>query len=464
MSDPYKNVVIGSGEAGKFLAWTLAKQGERTIVVERALMGGACPNVACLPSKNVINSAKVFGLARHAASFGITTGPLQLDMAGVIGRKKQMIVGLMQLHVKLFQDSGAELLMGEGRFTEPRTVQVALSTGGTRVLRGERVFLAVGTRATVPRLPGLAEAGPLTHVEALNLDHLPQHLVILGGGHVGLEFAQALRRFGSRVTIIQRGSQLLEREDPEFAEAILHVLQEEGIEVLLGTELIKVAGRSGESLRLELRAAAGTRTIEASDLLVATGRTPNTDLLDVEKGGVQIDARGYVQVNDRLETSAAGVWAMGECAGSPQFTHVSFDDYRIVRDNLAGATRTTRDRIIPHCLFTDPELAHVGISEKEAKARGVHYRTLKLPMAAIMRTRTHGDDRGMIKVLIADDDRILGCTVLGVEANELTAAVQVAMVGRLPYTMFGEGIFAHPTTAEGLTALFSAAPAEPATS
>jgi pyruvate/2-oxoglutarate dehydrogenase complex dihydrolipoamide dehydrogenase (E3) component len=462
-SEHYQNVVIGSGEAGKYLAWTLAEQGQRTIVVERSMVGGACPNVACLPSKNVIYSAKVASLGSRATTFGIVSEPLKIDLARVIRRKQEMVNNLRQLHATRFKESGAELLMGEAKFAEPKTVQVALNAGGTQLLRGDRIFLAVGTRASLPDLPGLADAKPMTHVEALDLQRLPKHLVIVGGGYVGLEFAQAMRRFGSKVTIVEHGAQLLGHEDPDFAEAILSVLRDEGIEVLPKTDIHRVGGHSGEKVQLELHSEAATRTIEASDVLVAIGRTPNTDRLDVEKAGVELDSRGYIRVNDGLETTAPDVWAMGECAGSPQFTHVSFDDFRIVRDNLAGGARTRSDRIIPYCLFTDPELAHVGLSESAARAKRLHYRVQKLPMAAILRTRTHGDNRGMAKALIADDDRIIGFTALGVEASELMAAVQVAMLGRLPFTVFRDGIFAHPTTAEGLTALFASEPAEPVT-
>jgi pyruvate/2-oxoglutarate dehydrogenase complex dihydrolipoamide dehydrogenase (E3) component len=458
MSETFKNDVIGSGEAGKWLTWTLAGQGEPTVVVERSLVGGACPNVACLPSKNVIYSAKVASLVQHAASFGVMVPSATVDMSGVIRRKQSMVDGERDFHLRRFRDCGAELLFGHAAFTEAKTVRVTLSSGETRTLRGERVFLAVGTRASLPAVPGLAAAQPMTHVQTLDLDHLPEHLVVLGGGYVGLEFAQALRRFGSRVTIVERGARLLEREDAEFSDALTEILREDGIEILLHTDVLKVSGRSGESVHVELRSASAARSIEATDLLVATGRTPNTDRLGVDKARIELDARGYVRVNERLECTAEGVWAMGECAGSPQFTHVSFDDFRIVRDNLAGGSRSTRDRIIPYTLFTDPELAHVGLTETAAKAQGLRYRVEKLPMASVLRTHTHGDTRGMIKALVGDDDHIVGFTALGVEASELMAAVQVAMVGKLPYTVFRTGIFAHPTTAEGLTALFAAAP------
>lgn len=461
MTERFTNVVIGSGEAGKWLSWTLARQGEKTIVVERSKLGGACPNVACLPSKNVIFSAKVASLVKQAGSFGIRVPSAEVDISAVIHRKQEMVDGEADAHARLFRESGADVVMGHAEFTEPKTIRVTLSTGGMRTLRGDRVFLAVGTHASLPDVPGLAESKPMTHVEALDLAVLPEHLVVLGGGYVGLEFAQAMRRFGSRVTIVQQGPRLLEREDPEFSDALTDVLRDDGIEVLLRTALVRVSGRSGASVQLHVRSESGTRTIDASHLLVATGRTPNTHRLGVERAGIELDARGYVRVNERLETTADGVWAMGECAGSPQFTHVSFDDYRVVRDNLAGGSRTTRDRIIPYCLFTDPELAHVGLTETAANAQGLRFRVHRLPMSAVLRTRSHGDTRGMLKVLIADADQIVGFTALGVEASEFMAAVQVAMIGRLPYTALRDGIFAHPTAAEGLIALFSAPPSTP---
>jgi pyruvate/2-oxoglutarate dehydrogenase complex dihydrolipoamide dehydrogenase (E3) component len=454
----YTNLAIGTGEAGKYLTWHLAKLGERTAIVERARLGGACPNVACLPTKNVIHSARVAALARRATEFGLATGPVRVEMSGVMRRKAQMVEAMTQIHRNRFAESGAEVIMGEARFVEPRTVQVALTAGGTRTVRAERVFVAVGTRARLPEVPGLADAAPLTHVEALDLERLPGHLVVLGGGYVGLEFAQALRRFGSRVTVVQRSAHLLDREDPDVSDAIAQLMRDEGVEVLLGTELVNVAGRSGTGLALQVRSGAGARTIEASDLLAATGRVPNTDRLGADRGGIELDTRGYVRVNERLETTAPGVWAMGECAGSPQFTHVSYDDYRIVRDNLAGGTRTTRDRLIPYCLFTDPELAHIGLTETEAKARGVRYRLSKMPTAAILRTRTLSEMRGFVKALVGGDDRILGFTAFGVEASELLAAVHTAMIAGLSYQALRDAIFAHPTTSEGLTVLFAKPP------
>jgi pyruvate/2-oxoglutarate dehydrogenase complex dihydrolipoamide dehydrogenase (E3) component len=457
-----QNLVIGSGVAGKILTWTLAKQGQETIVVERSMVGGACPNVACLPTKNVIYSAKAVSLVHPTTGLGVVTGPLRVDMAGVARRKRQMVDELVELHLANFRASGAELVMGEARFTDPKTVRVALNAGGERLLRGERVFINVGTRATIPDVPGLAIAGPMTHVEALNLEHLPEHLVILGGGYVGLEFAQAMRRFGSRVTIIQRGPRLLEREDQDVAEALWELLTDEGVEVMLQSEVLSVTGRSGSGVALRVRSRSTERTLDASDILVATGRTPNTDRLDAARAGVELDARGYIRVNDRLQTTAPDVWATGECAGSPQFTHVGEDDCRVVLDNLAGGSRTTRGRLIPYCLFTDPELAHVGLTESEARARGVPYRVARMPMARVFRALTLSQTRGFVKALVGADDRILGFTALGAEASELMAVAQTAMLGGISYTALRDTIWTHPTAAEGFLGLFATPPEAPA--
>lgn len=455
-----QNLVIGSGVAGKIIAWTLANKGQKTVVVERSMVGGSCPNVACLPSKNVIYSAKAVSLVHPTTGLGVVTGPVRVDMAGVARRKRQMVEELVAVHLANFKASGAELVMGEARFTEPKTVQVVLNAGGgTRLLRGERVFINVGTRASIPDVRGLAAAGPMTHVEALNLERLPGHLVILGGGYVGLEFAQAMRRFGSRVTIIQRGPRLLEREDPDVADALQELMTDEGIEVLLQSEVLSVTGRSGTGVALRVRSGATERPLEASDILVAAGRTPNTDRLDAARAGVELDTRGYIRVDDRLQTTAADVWATGECAGSPQFTHVGEDDCRIVLDNLAGGSRTTRGRLIPYCLFTDPELAHVGLTESEARARGVPYRIARLPMSQVFRAVTLSQTRGFMKALIGDDDRILGFTALGAEASELMAVAQTAMLGGIPYTVLRNAIWTHPTAAEGLLGLFATPPA-----
>ena len=462
MSEPerYEALILGSGEGGKYLAWHLARSGRRTAVVERRWVGGSCPNINCLPSKNEIWSAKVADLVHHAARFGMVAGPAAIDMGRVRQRKRQMVEGLVAMHLEKYKASGAELVMGSGRFVAPKTVEVRLNGGGTRVLAGDQVFLNLGTHATIPPIPGLAKAGPSTNIELLEFDRLPEHLVVLGGGYVGLEFAQAYRRFGSRVTVIEHGPQLLGREDPDVAEELRRLLGAEQIEILLGADVLGVEGRSGESVRLRVRTDGGEQSVAASDILVATGRTPNTAGIGLEVAGVRLDTRGYVRVNDRLETSAPGVWAIGECAGSPQFTHVSFDDFRTIRDNLSGHARSTRDRLVPYCLFTDPPLARVGLSEREARQRGIAVRAANVPMSAVLRTRTTGETAGFMKVLVeAEGDRVLGFAMLGPEAGEVMAVVQTAMLGGLPYTVLRDAILAHPTMAEGLNALFAAIPA-----
>ena len=456
MPDSYDILVIGSGESGKYLAWTMAAAGHRTAVIERELIGGSCPNIACLPSKNIIHSAKVKSLAARAAAFGLNTGAISTDMKAVQERKRSMVADLIKVHLGRYEAAGVELIMGTGRFVGPKKVAVHRGDGHARTIVGERVFLNLGTRATIPDVPGLSDAAPMTHVEALELERLPEHLVVLGGGYVGLELAQAMRRFGSAVTVIERGPQLAGREDSDVATAILELFRDEGIEVLLNTEVRHVDGRSGEGIRVRSGGANGDQTIEASDLLVAAGRTPNTGGIGAELAGVDLDSRGYIKVNERLETTAPGVWAMGDCAGSPQFTHVAFDDFRIVRDNLNGGSRTTRNRLVPDCMFTDPELARVGLNESEARARQIAYRVARMPMAAVLRTRTISEPRGFMKMLIDEgSDRILGFTVFGAEASELMATVQTAMLGNLPYTALRDALFTHPTAAEGLTLLLA---------
>jgi pyruvate/2-oxoglutarate dehydrogenase complex dihydrolipoamide dehydrogenase (E3) component len=452
-------LVLGSGEGGKFLAWHMAKSGHRTAVIERKLIGGSCPNTNCLPSKNEIWSAKVADLVHHADRFGMVTGATATDMRRVLARKREMVDGLIQMHLDNYQASGAELIMGRGRFIWPKIIEVSLNDGGTRVLTGDRLVLNLGTHATIPDVPGLAAAKPLTNVEALELDRLPDHLVVIGGGYVGLELAQAYRRFGSRVTIIEAGPQLAGREDFDVAAAILEMFDDEGIEVHLGAKILLVEGRSGEGVSLQIQTPAGDQTIKGSDILVAAGRTPNTAGIGLEVAGVALDHRGYVAVNDRLETNAPDVWAIGECAGSLQFTHVSFDDFRVIRDNLAGGDRTTRDRLVPYCMFTDPPLARVGLSEAEARRKGIAVRVVKLPIVNVLRSRTTSETRGFMKALVAaDDDRILGFTMFGAEAGEVMAVVQTAMLAGMRYTDLRDAIIAHPTMAEGLVALFSNVP------
>jgi pyruvate/2-oxoglutarate dehydrogenase complex dihydrolipoamide dehydrogenase (E3) component len=455
----FEILVLGSGAGGKLLAWHMARSGRRTAVVERRWVGGSCPNIACLPSKNEIQSAKVAHLARHAAQYGTTTGPVATDMGKVRQRKRDMVDGLVAVHLQNYKASGTELIMGSGRFVAPRTLEVHLNDGGTRVLAGDKVFLNVGTHAAIPTIPGLETARPLTHVEALELDYLPSHLIVLGGGYVGVEMAQAYRRFGSQVTIVEPGPRLMSREDPDVSNEVKRILSEEGIRVLVAAEPIRVRGRSGEEVGLTVRTPAGEQRIEGSDLLVAVGRIPNTAGIGLAEVGVELDDRGYIRVNARLETSAPDVWAIGECAGSPHFTHISEDDFRIIRDNLAGWKRSTHDRLVPYCVFTDPPLARVGMSETDAQRQGIAARVARLPMSSVLRAAATGETQGFMKVLVdASDDRILGFAMIGAEAGEVMAVVQTAMQAGLPYCKLRDAPLAHPTMAEGLGALLSNVP------
>src|SRR3984885_143441 len=456
----YDAIVLGSGEAGKYMAWHLGSSGKRVAVVERKYIGGACPNIACLPSKNLVHGAKVASYFQRGEEFGMLTDKWTVSMPGVRARKRQMVEGLLQTHLDNFRRSKAEIVMGEGRFIGDRTLKVSPPAGGERVLHAEQVFINTGTRAKVDNVPGMAEASPLTHVEALELDIVPEHLLILGGGYVGLEFAQTMRRLGSRVTIMERNDRLLHREDPDVSEALTQLLQDEGIVTVANTNLGRVEGQSGHGVRLHGSRRGSEIIVEGSHLLVATGRLPNTKGIGLELAGIRTTKKGFIEVNERLETSAPAVWALGDCAGSPFFTHISFDDFRIVRDNLGGANRTTTGRQVPSCLFTDPELARVGLDESQAKRQGIPYRLAKIPMAAVLRTRTMAETRGFLKALVsAADDQILGFTGFGVGAGETMATIQLAMRTGTPYTVVRDMTITHPTLAEGLVPLFSSVPA-----
>lgn len=454
--DHYKNVIIGSGEGGKYLAWHLAQSGQSTAVIERRWVGGSCPNINCLPSKNEIWSAKVAHLVRRAKEFGTHADSIFSDMRAVRDRKREMVNTLVAIHQKKYKDTGAELIMGEAKFSAAKTLRVQLNTGGVRTITGERIFLNLGTHASIPPVPGLGECEPLTHIEALELDVLPEHLIVIGGGYVGLEFAQAYCRFGSRVTVLQRAAKLLANEDEDVSDEIQRILVHEGIDVVTSAELISVEGRSGTGVKLVARTPAGPAAFAASHVLVATGRTPNTAGIGLEVAGVELIAQGWIRVNERLETTASDVWAMGECAGSPQFTHASLDDFRIIRDNLAGGERTTRWRLMPSCLFTDPQVAHVGRTETAARQLSLAFEVAKIPISSVLRTQTTGETDGFMKALIAPDNgRILGFTMIGPEAGEVMAVVQMIMQAGLPYTCLRDSVLTHPTMAEGLNVLFS---------
>lgn len=458
--EQYDLVVLGSGEGGKFIAWTMAKKGMRAVVIERKYIGGSCPNIACLPSKNIIHSSKIASYFFRSGEFGISKDNCHIDMSVVRDRKRKMVDGLVDLHLGFFKSSGAELLIGSGRFIAPKIIEVTLPEGGTRVLQGDKIIISTGSRATIEPIPGLTDAAPLTHIEALELDHIPGHILIMGGGYIGLELAQAFRRFGSNVTIIDRNARLAHREDSDVTDAIHEMFGDEGIEIITNAHITRIEGKSGKWVKLYATRDDVEITLEGTHLLVASGRTPNTHGIDLEVAGVETTDRGHVKVNERLRTTAPDVWAVGDCAGSPHFTHIAFDDFRVVVSDLTGGSRITTDRQIPSCMFTDPELARIGLSETEAKERCIPYRVAKIPMAAVLRTRTLSETRGFLKALVdTQSDRILGFTALGVGAGEIMATVQVAMAAGLPYTALRDTIFTHPTLLEGLVALFSAMPA-----
>jgi pyruvate/2-oxoglutarate dehydrogenase complex dihydrolipoamide dehydrogenase (E3) component len=456
--EAYDLLILGSGAGSKLLAWTFAGRGQRVAVVERKYVGGACPNIACLPSKNVIHTAQVADYVRHSEEFGISIDKFRVNMPAVRERKRRMVQGLVDTHLDLYRQSGAELIMASGRFVGPKTLEATLNDGTKRLLTGENVVIGTGTHAAIGDIPGLASAQPLTHVEALELDVVPEHLIILGAGYVGLEFAQAMRRFGSKVTVVDRNHRVLHGEDDDIAEGLQTLLRDEGIELVLNAKIRNVSGVSGHSVQLALEHGGHEKSLEGTHLLVAAGRVPNTSGIGLELTGVELTERGYIKVNDRLETTAPGIWAVGEVAGSPQFTHISEDDFRVVRDNLLGGNHVTTGRLVPFCLFTDPEFARVGMSEKEAKAKGIAYRLFKVPMAAVLRARSLMETRGFLKCLVErDGEHILGFAALGVGAGEVMGCAQIAMLGNMPYIALRETAFAHPTIPEGLIALFSSA-------
>jgi pyruvate/2-oxoglutarate dehydrogenase complex dihydrolipoamide dehydrogenase (E3) component len=457
--EDYDLVILGGGTGSTIAAWTFAGQGQRVAVIERKYIGGSCPNIACLPSKNILHSARVASYLRRAEEFGLVEDGLRVDMAGVRARKRAMVSGLNDMYLENFKQTGAELIFGTGRFIGPKTLEAELPGGKIRRFRGTNVIVSTGTRAALDAVPGLADAQPLTHIEALELDQLPGHLIVIGGGYVGVELSQAMRRFGSKVTVIHRSGRLLGREDDDVTEALAGLFKDEGIDTVLNARVLRVSGKSGDSVTVAFEQNGREKILAGTHVLVATGRRPNTENLGLELAGIELTDRGYLKVNERLQTTAPGVWAIGEVAGSPQFTHVSVDDFRVVRDNLAGGNHVTTGRLIPYTLFTDPELARIGLNEKEAKAQGIRYRLFKIPMKQVLRALTVSETRGFLKALVeVKGDRILGFTAFAVDGGEIMASVQTAMIAGSPYTTLRDAIWAHPTLVEGLTPLFLSAP------
>jgi len=458
-SQAYDSIIIGSSRAAVYLSLSLAQAGRKTALIERDLVGGTCLNVGCTPTKAMVASARVAYLAERAAEFGVQTGPVSVDLGTVRQRKRDLLnVGNSFVAGMIEMTDGLELVMGDARFTGSKSVEVRLNDGSVRHLAGETIFINTGLRPTKPPIPGLESVLTLDNVSIMELDTLPEHLVVLGGGYIGLEFAQMFRRFGSQVTIVQRDKQLLTREDADVAEEVAKILREDGIEVLLEATTLGVEQAVDGEIRLTVETPVEERGITGSHLLVATGRVPNTEGLNLEAAGVRTDGRGFVQVNERLETGTSGTYAFGDVKGGPAFTHIAFDDFRILRTNLlAGGDATTTGRLVPYTVFIDPQLARVGLSETEALAQGRNIRVAKLPMGYTGPTRPQelSETRGFMKAIVdADTQQILGAAILGIEGGEIMSVLQVAMMGELRYTAIRDGIFAHPTLAELLKDLF----------
>jgi len=452
----YDALIIGAGQGGVPLARALAAAGRRTALVERAHVGGTCINEGCTPTKTMVASGRVAYLARRGADYGVRTGGVSVDLERVRERKRAIVETFREgTQQRLESTPGLDLLFGEARFAAPRSMAVRLA-GGERRLTADLVFLNTGGRPARPKLEGLARVPALDSTSIMELRELPAHLLVMGGGYIGLEFAQMFHRFGSGVTVVQRNAQLLPLEDEDVAAEIRAILEQDGLDIVTNADA-RCVEPAGDGVRLLIRTPDGDRVLDGSHLLLAAGRVPNTDTLDCAAGGVETDAHGYVKVNERLETSAAGVYALGDVNGGPQFTHISYDDFRLVRDNLLhGANATTRDRLVPYTVFIDPQLGRVGLSEKEARRQGRDVRIAKLPMSRVARALEMDESRGFMKAVVdAGTRRILGAAVLGIEGGELMSVLQMAMIGNVTADTLREGVFAHPLLAESLNTLFT---------
>ncbi len=454
----YDAVVIGSGQGGSPLAGTLAGAGRKTAIIEREHVGGTCINEGCTPTKTMVASARVAYLDRRSADYGVQNGPVNVDMVEVRQRKRNIVETFRGGSEQRLEDAeNLDLIRGEARFTGPKELEVRLDGGETIQLTAENIFINVGARPGGVPVEGLDAVPTLDSTTVMELDEVPEHLLVLGGGYVGLEFAQMFRRFGSEVTVVQRGPQLLSREDTDVAEAVAEILREDGVAVLLETEAQSVRQDESGGIQLTVNGPDGEDTISGSHLLVAAGRPPNTDLLNLEAAGVETDKRGHVKVNERLETNVPGVYALGDVKGGPAFTHVSYNDYQVIEANLLnGGDATIAGRLVPYTVFMDPQLGRVGLSEAEAREQGRDIRVASMPMGHVARALEMGESRGMMKAVVdGGTGEILGCAILGIEGGEIMAMIQIAMMGKLPYTALRDGVFAHPTLAESLNSLFA---------
>ena len=459
MAQHYDAAVIGSGQGGNPLAITLAQAGWSTALIEREHVGGTCINEGCTPTKTMVASAKVAYFDRRSADYGVQNGPVAVDMVKVRQRKRDIVRGFRSgSERRIERTEGLDLLMGEARFTGPKELEVRLNGDGETVqLSADDIFINVGARPANPPIEGLDAVPALNSTTVMELDVVPDHLLVLGGSYVGLEFAQMFRRFGSEVTVVELGKQLMGREDADVAEAVAEIMREDGLEVLVNTQARHVERGDDGRIRLTVDTPNGERTLEGSHLLVAAGRPPNTDRLNLEAAGVETDRRGFVEVNDRLETNVPGIYAMGDVKGGPAFTHISYDDFRILRTNLLeGGDASIADRLVPYTVFIDPQLGRIGLSEQEAREQGRNIGVAKIPMSYVARALEMDETRGFMKAVVdTDTDQILGCAVLGIEGGEIMAMMQIAMMGKLPYTALRDAVFSHPTLAESLNNLFA---------
>jgi pyruvate/2-oxoglutarate dehydrogenase complex dihydrolipoamide dehydrogenase (E3) component len=456
MTSHYDVLIIGSGQAASPLARELAQAGRKTALVERVHVGGTCVNEGCTPTKTMVASGRVAYLARRGGDYGVRTGEVAVDLGRVRQRKRAIVDDFRSGGERGLAKAGVELIMGEASFSQPHTLDVRLNDGGVRQVSADTIVLNTGARPALPKLPGIERVSVLDSTSIMELDAVPEHLIVLGGGYIGLEFGQMFRRFGSQVTIVQRGGQLLAREDADVAEAVAEILREDGVEVLLESEALRVEAAGEQQIRLTLRGPEGERTIAGSHLLAAAGRTPNTDKLNLAAAGIAADKHGFIVVDEHLRTSVAGIYALGDVKGGPAFTHISYDDYRILKaELLGGEVRSTAGRLVPYTVFIDPQLGRVGLGEHEARSQGKQVRVAKLPMAHVARALEVDETRGFMKAIVdAESDQILGFVCLGLEGGEIMSMVQIAMLGGLPYTALRDGIFAHPTLAESLNNLF----------
>lgn len=455
----YDDIIVGGGKAGKTLAPALAAKGRKTALVERSstMIGGGCINIACIPTKTMVASAEVAQAVRHSAAYGVNTSAPIVDLEAVIQRKRSVVESARAANLHTLEAAlGDDLIIGTARFVAPKTIEVATAAGTTRLLAAERIFINTGTRPLIPSVPGLKETGFLTSESIMELEQLPEHLIVLGSGYIGLEFAQMFRRFGARVTVIGQSEQILSSQDPDMAIAVQTLLERDGIEFMLKAKVLRV-DRAGNETVLHIQLADGEINLQGSHLLVAVGRSPNSDSLNLAAAGVEADDRGFIPVNDRLETNISGIWALGDINGGPQYTHVSLDDYRIVKANLIdGGNRSRPDRPIPSCLFIDPELAHVGLTETEAQQQRYTIRVAKLDASAIPRARTLSQTDGLLKAIVdSETGKILGCSLLCHAAGEVISTVQMVMQAQMPYTVLRDGVLTHPTMTEGLNLLFA---------